>query len=279
MNYWYIRHLSALFCVLLLAGSTGIAQSAELGEILEVKATSDFRRVIIKCEGEVGPPAAYELAEPSRLVIDFHARLGKMEAKTVFRGQPIREIRAGKLPKGSRLVVDFGENRVPQYQIRQIDNYFVVFLSDAPLQSAASEAAAAAPSTPVWEPTSFPAVAASEPAATDTSGLVIKSAKVIKGMIVLEVEDRNGKPKSYRVDIGVDFDQMGFHTAAVRRIKGVAKQHSAPSKKIAYRGPAHCPGSSNRVRSSEPRQSPQYDERETAPCLVSGITNPQQAAW
>lgn len=281
MNAGHMRHFAAISGLLLVIGAIGIAQGADPGRIVEVKATEDFRRVIIRCQGMVEPPAAYELAEPSRLVIDFlHAGMGDVEGKKEYVGQSIREIRTGKLPKGSRLVVDFGENPVPQYQIRQIDNYFVVFLSDVPMEPAASAAPAPIRNAPIWEETPFPVTAASDPGPTDISGLVIKSAKVVKGMIVLEVENQSGQPKSYRVDIGIDFDQMGFHTAAVRRMKGITRRRATGSTHASARGQNYPAGPPVQGEHYPVRDPNQYNGSETVPCLVSGISSsPQQNTW
>jgi hypothetical protein len=50
------------------------------------------------------------------------------------------------------------------------------------------------------------------------SGLFIKSAEVIEGLIVLEVADRKEPHSAYRIKLGVDLAQQGFNTAHIRRI-------------------------------------------------------------
>lgn len=274
----------------LFIGALGMAEAATLGEIMHVKASKDFKRVIIKCNQKVEPPAAYELTDPSRLVIDFlNTGLGDIDSKTEFVGQPIREIRAAKLPRGARLVLDFGGNSVPEYQIRQIDNYFVVFLKEFAKERSPSMESEHVRLAPTWNENPFPLAPSSEHRAsspssgsveltgTGSSGLSITSARVVNGIIVLEVQTHIGRVRTYRVDIGIDFDQMGFHTAAVRPTK--------PSERLQASGMARAASGGENQRALDAYASPgpgawtQRVDEETIPSMVSGLSAPRGSTW
>ncbi len=52
----------------------------------------------------------------------------------------------------------------------------------------------------------------------DTSGLTIKSVEVVDGVIVLQVANRTKPAGNYRIDLGINFDQLGFNVANVQPI-------------------------------------------------------------
>jgi len=189
------------------------------GRITDVRLSSDLKRIVISAEGSVSQPAAFRIQRPSKLVIDFKgAALGTKVRNLELTDKPIRRIRPGKLKSGARIVVDFGGYEVPEYRIRRMENCFMVFFGEyrrselaAPPEPRAVTAAkkGASRDKKRWEPV---------PAAKGGTGLLIKSAKVVGNEIVLEVASKSQPGSRYRVDLGIDLDQLGFNSANIRKV-------------------------------------------------------------
>ena len=52
----------------------------------------------------------------------------------------------------------------------------------------------------------------------DSSGFTIKSVEVVDGVIVLQVANRTKSAGNYRIELGINFDQLGFSVANVHPI-------------------------------------------------------------
>ncbi|MEW6350571.1 MAG: AMIN domain-containing protein [Thermodesulfobacteriota bacterium] len=222
--------------VLLIMGITadGCAQSSqasEAGTIVEVKLSADGRRAIVQADGEFGRYRTYELVSPNRLVVDLES----VQASRGLRierpkGKAVREIRVGKTDSGTRVVLDFGSHPLPGHRIVRLKDALLVLLGDSPsgdeavwtAQPAQSSGLAKrfADSTPDLHATS----------AEDPSGLSVKECRVVNGLIVLEVSDRNTPRARYRIKLGLDLDNLGFHRAHMERI-GDATAHSTAKRK------------------------------------------------
>lgn len=213
------------------------------GRITDVRLSSDLKRIVISAEGSVSQPAAFRIQRPSKLVIDFKgAALGTKVRNLELTDKPIRRIRPGKLKSGTRIVVDFGGYEVPEYRIRRMENCFMVFFGEY----RRSEPAAPPEPRPV-APREPRAVTASKkgasrdqkrwepvPAAKGGTGLLIKSAKVVGNEIVLEVASKSQPGSRYRVDLGIDLDQLGFNSANIRKVVATesAQTDTGPARSV-----------------------------------------------
>ncbi len=227
--------LGALSALLLITGPV-VGSEIPWGKIDEVKLSPDGRRVSIQFEGNVEHPRTLVKRNPSRLIIDFEkAEMESVPTPMVIDHRPIREIRLGKLKKGIRVVLDFGGYSVPDYGIRRLGDYYIIFLGESKLldkPSAKPANAAPRPARVAKKQSSssiVPARWAAEPATSGTR-LKIGSARVVDGMIVLHVSDMNRPSRTYRIKLGVDLDQAGFTTAVIRPLRRKSAASSIPAK-------------------------------------------------
>jgi hypothetical protein len=204
--------LVALAALLLITGPV-LGSEIPSGKIDDVKLSPDGRRVSIQYAGHVEYPR-------TPMVIDH---------------RPIREIRLGKRKKGTRVVLDFGGYSVPDYGIRRLGDYYIIFLGESKLLDKPSAKRARRAPRPVAvakkqaQRSKVPACWAAAPATSGTR-LKIDSARVVDGMIVLHVSDMNRPSRTYRIKLGVDLDQAGFTTAVIRPLRRKSPASSIPAK-------------------------------------------------
>jgi hypothetical protein len=236
------------------------------GKITDVKLSPDGGRVIIESTGLINDPTVFVADHlPPRLVLDFErTSLGDMPRTKKIKGKPIRQIRVGNRESGARVVLDFGRYMVPEHRVTRIGDCFIVFLGEsepipgldpvvkrerkpAKPRRLAKKKRAGSPRSQKWAPVP----------ASSGARLQVDSARVIDGLIVLDVTDLNNPESAYRINLGVDLAQAGFNVAQVRRVKRKAAsrpklKREADFNRAAYplisRGPFLTRGSlSNRL--------------------------------
>ena len=117
------------------------------------------------------------------------------------------------------MVLDFGGAPVPDHKVHQIDNYLIVLLggwqpeprAQTPVKNVRTNEKQAV-ATPRQKPRSFTHGAGST--------LLIKSVEEENGVIVLKAAKRTQPRHVYRIDIGVDFQNLGFNEANVYPVGG-----------------------------------------------------------
>jgi len=187
------------------------------GKIADVKISPDLKRVIVKCEGLADERMSSSVQRSSLLVIDLaEAGLGDIERSTRAGREAGLEVRVSKTNSGARLVLDFGGVAVPEHKIRRVGDFLMVFLGEWTPKATPSAKTVVASPRPVQSarPKPHPPVKL----ALDSSGLTIKSAEVVGGVIVLQVANRTKPAGNYRIDLGINFDQLGFSVANVQHI-------------------------------------------------------------
>jgi hypothetical protein len=208
--------IATIFAMVFFFESTGLAA----GTITDVKISPDLKRVIVKCEGPIDERMSSSVQRSSLLVIDLAgATLGDVERSTRAGREAGLEVRVSKTNTGARLVLDFGGAAVPEHKIRRVGDYLMVFLGEWTPKAAPPTKTAATPPRPAQPAHAAPAK--SNPPvrlALDSSGLTIKSVKVVDGVIVLQVANRTKPAGNYRIDLGINFDQLGFSVANVQPI-------------------------------------------------------------
>jgi hypothetical protein len=189
--------------------------------ITEVSASPDLRRVAIKSEGHVGSHSTAVMSDPSRLVIDIPGAAVTQEPRVMgLEKDSALQVRLANTRAGAQVVLDFGASPVPDHKVRQIDNYLIVLLGEwqpEPRAQRKPEAAKAPARPPVSR---HPEKARGAVIQSSGSELLIKSAEEVNGTIVLKVAKRTEPQRTYRIDLGVDFQHLGFTGASVYPVGG-----------------------------------------------------------
>ncbi len=212
----YLVVIAIIFAVVFFCESTGLAA----GKIEGVKISPDLKRVIVKYKGPVDERMSSSVQRSSLLVIDLAgAILGDVERCTRAGREAGLEVRVSKTNSGARLVLDFGGAAVPEHKIRRVGDYLMVFLREWTPKAAPPAKIAATPLR-LAKPAQATPPKPDPPArlALDSSGLTIKSVEVVDGLIVLQVANRTKPAGNYRIDLGINFDQLGFSVANVQSI-------------------------------------------------------------
>jgi hypothetical protein len=222
--------IAALVSLMLTAVCVG--QSFAAGEVSDITVTPDGRRVAIKSESRMGSYTEQVVANPSRLVIDIAGTgVSQLPRISGLTSDSSLNIRTAKTASGGRVVLDFGSQPVPDHKIVKMNNYLLVFLGQPSVQEEAQPRQRTERIKPK-EIVSAPAVAPVRaqrpkrlPAAPvpNASDLSIQSAEIIDGLIVLRVASKANPATVYRVDLGVDFGQMGFSTARIAPVQEIAR--------------------------------------------------------
>jgi hypothetical protein len=189
--------------------------------ITEVSASPDLRRVAIKSEGHVVGNNTGVMAHPSRLVVDIPGAVVTQEPRVMgLAKDSALQVRLANTRSGAQVVLDFGDSPVPDHKVRQIDNYLIVLLGEWQPQPRVQK-----PPENVKAPARPPVAARPEKAHTAVihgsgSELLIKSVEEVNGTIVLKVAKRTDPQRIYRIDLGVDFQHLGFNGASICPVGG-----------------------------------------------------------
>ena len=199
--------------------------------ITEVSASPDLRRVAIKSDGRISGHSEALMASPSRLVIDIPAAGVTQEPRVIgLDKDSALQVRIANTRKGAQVVLDFGAAPVPDHKVRQIDNYLIVLLGEwqpQPRIHGNAEPVKATAKRPVSaSPHNAPVVAHAV-----GSELLIKSVEEVNGMIVLTVAKRTEPHRVYRIELGVDFQHLGFNGANVYPVGGSQNGIDPPAGK------------------------------------------------
>jgi hypothetical protein len=245
---WAAILVIALFCV-----AASAVRCQDRPEIADVRLSPDSERLVIKTRGSTLHPEALALRSPARLVLDFKGARPADSAYSIKDiGGYIRGITVRSAPTGARVEVEFSDDRVPDYRIRQLGSSVLVFFSwDAQAEarragrgeasvanSTASVEAGVSSDKAVWKPA---------PAGKGKTGLFIKRADVEDGLIVLDVADGKHPDATYRISLGVDLERRGFRSASVRKLATSAQLRESSSD----RWSAVAGASSRRERTKE----------------------------
>ncbi len=251
-----------IFAMVFFCESTVLAA----GTITDVKISPDLKRVIVRCKGPVDERMSSSVQRSSLLVIDLAGvNLGDVERSTRAGREAGLEARVSKTHSGARLVLDFGGAAAPEHKIRRVGDYLMVFLDDWTPKAAPPKKTAAAPPIPARHPQVVrPKPNPPARLALDSSGLTIKSVEVVDGVIVLQVANRTKPAGNYRIDLGINFDQLGFSVANVQPIDE-------------FRKPTALGGGDDRLWSKAAVSGMRIGPRKTAVAFLTKRTNEPKA--
>ncbi|MBI5252688.1 MAG: hypothetical protein HY912_24600 [Desulfomonile tiedjei] len=250
------RFSIALVFVGLLLGSISWGSTAGAsGEITEINVTPDCKRISVRADGQIGRHSLAVLAHPNRLVLDVEGNGLSKEptiSGTIAAGVEVRAVRKGS---GARVVMNFGNRPVPEHRIRTVGNYLLLFLEGWGTPAGASN----------WTPPETPAVSKpkQDPVLTSSADLQIKSADVTNGLIVLKVANRSHPERIFKIELGVDFDQLGFNTASIHPLSSFPKNStSTPNPSWSPRQPAE-----QKAGPRKAQNSPEEDMKSAATAI------------
>jgi hypothetical protein len=212
------RALRALLSLIVLSSALWCGSASARDTLGEVKVSPDLKRVIIKSSGQIADYNTFQLDRPPRLVIDVAGvSPGKLPKTLRPEQNGGLKIDLSESRSGTHVVLDFGGGAVPQHRIRRMDSYLIVFLDDwrPPVAASPSMASAHRTSKTVSPPVAAEKHESSTPGLSQWSDLIIESADVIDGLIVLKVADKMRPERPYRIGLGVNLQRRGFVYAEI----------------------------------------------------------------
>lgn len=220
--------LITLLGAILVTALSGIHCATAANTVTEVSVTPDLKRVIVKCSEEVVQYNSFRLDRPPRLVIDVSGARPDPGLKPI---PPEKngglKVQVAESPTGAHVVLDFGGAAVPNMRIKRMGTYLIAFLDEwtPPKKQPHSPAVPEKKQPPKHTGSSLHPVTTKAPPEPRTarSDLIIESARVVDGLIVLNVADRSHPERKYRIDLGVSFEQMGFVSAGIYPLQGAAR--------------------------------------------------------
>ncbi|MEW6140780.1 MAG: AMIN domain-containing protein [Thermodesulfobacteriota bacterium] len=284
--------LLTLLGAILFTALSGIHCATAANAVTEVSVTPDLKRVIVKCSQEVQQYNSFRLDRPPRLVIDVTGARPDPGLKPI---PPAHngglKVQVAESPTGAHVVLDFGGAAVPNMRIKRMGTYLIAFLDEwtpPKKQPPASAVTERKPSPKQTASSSHPVTTKAPPEPrTARSDLIIESARVIDGLIVLAVADRSHPERKYRIDLGVSFEQMGFVSAGIYPLQGTpggtlarnsrfptpidatsGRGKIGPRKQAALESIGRSPSDNGSMKSRESAQIPNkaaYGPRRTPP--------------
>lgn len=238
----------AIFFVLTWSGAVS---GLDAGGVTDVKVSADAKQVRIGGDGPLGRHAAFVIGAPSRLVVDFeNAPLKAAQRRTLVDKGSLKEIRLGHFKDRTRVVLDFGDNPVPNYKINGEANQVIVDLGapDAAAAPHARKKETAPPLKPKWPDSpagqkvtgdtpkakvgdSRPAKqpepkvqVVRQPSSPSNGGrIALKSAGVTDDLVSIELVDAKEPKLVYRLVLELDTEKVQVRRATLSDHKGNIK--------------------------------------------------------
>ena len=218
------------FISMILAGQASAQAGAEGLNIIGVQPSHDLKHIKIKFSGQVGRHTAYVVERPYRLVMDFEATgLGKVPPRIKVDRGPIREIRLGSTSSRARVVVDFGENPVPPFNLSTHQELVVVTLGKtepALGRSDTSPEPILSVPPPISGSVASPGAVPADHvrSAKADSLLSVKGAGITDDLIFVELADRRDPRRIYRLVVDFDYQSLLLRKATLSDSQGNLKR-------------------------------------------------------
>lgn len=211
--------LAGLLLIALIGGA-----AAESGRIAAVRIAPDLANLELALDGQIGRHLTHVLNSPNRLVIDFEsAVLGKLPARIKVGRGSVNEIRLGQHDSRARLVIDFGQNRVPRFNVLRQKHSVMIDLRNG--QTMGTQYAANSTATPAVR-TVRPTMPSSGamPGEKKESRVSVTQAGVTDDGVVMELADRKEPKKAYRLNIDLDKNTLEVNRASLSDAAGNLNQ-------------------------------------------------------
>lgn len=218
---------AALFLAIVLVGVLGADKICFSNDLVEVRVSTDLKRVVVKAQEPIKDFSSFSLHKPSRLILDIPG----CKAADVRRIEPPSKSRTLDLQvsgtrSGARLVLNFKGGAVPTHRVRRMDNCLIVFLGDWSVPAASSSSRHFSTGESLPSGTSNRSTRRADDGdrrfaqspTLRSEHLEITSADVVGGLIVLKVAEKENPDRIYRIELGLNLDRLGFNSAGIRRV-------------------------------------------------------------
>ncbi len=244
MKISLIKYTVCCFCILMIACHAHAGMTADEGMITGVRLAPDLNHLVIQHNGRIGSYATFVMGHPYRLVLDVRSTcLAKIPPKIKVDRAPIDEIRLGYANSRVRVVVDFGDNPVPPFQIergaREIRLNMGKRLALGIERSSKSEKRKVTASS--WAR----AASCTDSSPKATAAMRIKSARVDDNRVLLELADPQKPGKAYLVTVETNTREFKMRSATLRDPHGTVQRfdlgtgkNSVPGVKVETVEPA-----------------------------------------
>jgi hypothetical protein len=198
------------------------------GTITGVRLAPDSSSVAVLYQGQVAKPSAVVMGHPYRLVLDFESSdLGKVGTKIPGKREPIKQVRLGHANARTRVVVDFGENPVPPFQIVHSAGQVTVTFGNRLCQSRDSfDEPAASSAKPRNQGETAGRVASLR--AAKKLPLAVKTSEFQNNVVVVELKDARDPKQLYRLELDVDYGSSTVRRATLTetssRVRSVSER-------------------------------------------------------
>lgn len=236
MTFSVRTYVACCACMLILTGFAPWGIAAEPGTITAVRLSPDMKSLSIQHDGRVGNCSSFVMQNPYRLVIDINeAQPARIPSKIPVPGASVSEIRLGYANSRTRVVVDFGNNPVPAFNlVKGVREIRVNLGRGVALQGANSATPGKREQVkPAAPKPATPKLAAPPPSATkkNTSPLTVKSARADKNRVLLELAENHNPGKTYVLAVEMDTQDLNVRGATLRDDKGTVKRFQLSAAK------------------------------------------------
>jgi len=222
---------TVVILLLLAVVSLGHAPAqVEHGEtnIIGVQPSHDLKQIKIKFSGKAARPVAYVVERPYRLVVDFESTgVGHVPSKMAINRGLLREIRTGSNSTRARVVLDFGENPVPPFNVLRQSELVVLHIGknaqSAEKPKPSPEKNTAAPRPPLGRSSEAVPLENRRSENMD-SHFLVKGAGVSQDLIFVELADRKDPKRNYRLVLDFNYDDLQLRTATFSDALGNVKR-------------------------------------------------------
>ena len=195
--------------------------------IIGVQPSQDLKQIKIKFSGKAARPVAYVVERPYRLVVDFESTgVGHVPSKMAINRGLLREIRTGSNSTRARVVLDFGENPVPPFNVLRQSELVVLHIGkngqSAEKPKPSPEKNTTAPRPPLGRSSEVP----SEDRRSENvdSHFLVKGAGLSQDLIFVELADRKDPKRNYRLVLDFNYDDLQLRTATFSDALGNVKR-------------------------------------------------------
>ncbi len=225
-----VQAIVVLFSVAVFTLEHAPAQVEHEGaNIIGVHPSNDLKQIKIKFNGKAARPVAYVVERPYRLVMDFESTgLGRVPAKMTMNRGLLREIRTGSNSTRARVVLDFGENPVPPFNVSKQNELVILNLGksdqSAEKSKPPSEKSTAAPRPPLGRSSSDAVPLEERRSENMDSHFLVKGAGVSQDLVFVELSDRKDPKRSYRIVLDFNYEDLQLRTATFSDAVGNVKR-------------------------------------------------------
>ncbi len=218
------KYVVCCFCILMIVGYAHYGMAAEEGIISGVKLAPDLTHIVIQHNGRIGSCSTFVIGPSVQAGIGrrFDPVLQKLPGKVKVDRAPINEIRLGYANSRVRVVVDFGDNPVPSFQIEKGDRE--IRLNMGKRLALGVDRPDKPEKRTVRAPSWAKAAASTDSPKRAVAAMKVKSARVDDNRVVLELADTQTPDKAYLLTVEMDRQDFKVRGATLRDNYGTVQR-------------------------------------------------------